>query len=288
MMEEYLSECEQICEIGRRLYERCFVAANDGNLSIRVNGDYVLCTPTMHSKGFLRPEDLVLIDMNGERVAGSQRASSEALLHLTIYQNRPEARAVVHCHPPHATAFAITHEVIPQGVLPEVEVFLGEVPMARFETPGTQAFANTVIPFLHDAKAIILSNHGTVSFDQDLEKAFWWTEILESYCRILLLSKQLGELQYLSTSEQQEVLAAKQLWNMRDRREVPSDGNGLQHQSLFQTHDQARGLGRRAFGTKINNPTESGQEANVEAEVRLSTSQLDVLASLIAQKLRER
>ena len=116
---------QEICEIGDRIYKKGFAAANDGNITYRINEREVLCTPTMHSKGFLKPEDICTVDMDGNQIAGSKPRSSEALLHIEIMQARPEIKSVVHCHPPHATAFAVAREPIPQCVLPEVEVFLG-------------------------------------------------------------------------------------------------------------------------------------------------------------------
>ena len=187
---------EEICEIGRRVYDKGFAAANDGNISIRVGENEVLCSPTMICKGFMEPEDICAVDMEGNQIAGRRRRTSEVLLHLTIMKHRPDVKAVVHCHPPHATAFAVAGEPIPQCVLPEVEVFMGEVPLAPYETPGGQDFADTVIPFLKGSSTIILASHGTVSFGKDLVDAYWKTEILDSYCRILLLAKQLGNVNY--------------------------------------------------------------------------------------------
>src|SRR6187402_726948 len=164
---------QDICEIGRRLYNKGFAAANDGNITVRIGENEVLCTPTMHSKGFLKPEDVCLIDMTGKQLAGIKKRSSEALLHLEIYKERPDVKAVVHCHPPHATAFAIAREPIPKCVLPEVEVFLGEVPIADYETPGTQQFADSILPFVKDASVVMLANHGSLAFSKDLMTAYF-------------------------------------------------------------------------------------------------------------------
>src|ERR687891_2231942 len=131
---------QAICDIGDRIYKRGFAAANDGNISVRLNDAEVLCTPTMCCKGFLTPDDICVVDMDGNQLAGRKKRSSEALLHLEIMKARPDVQSVVHCHPPHATAFAITREPIPQCVLPEVEVFLGDVPITKYETPGGKQF----------------------------------------------------------------------------------------------------------------------------------------------------
>jgi L-fuculose-phosphate aldolase len=207
-MNEYKLK-EQICEIGRRIYAKGFAAANDGNITIRIGENKVLCTPTMVNKGYLKVEDICTVDMEGKQLAGTRKRSSEVLLHLAVYKQRPDVKAVVHCHPPHATAFAVAHEPIPKCVLPEVEVFLGEVPIAVYETPGTQKFADTIVPYVKDCNTIILANHGTVSFGPDLEKAYWNSEILDAYCRILLLARQLGRVNYFTEQQTSELLDLK-------------------------------------------------------------------------------
>jgi len=210
---------EQICEIGRRVYNKGFAAANDGNISIRVGENAVLCSPTMICKGFMKPEDICAVDLDGNQIAGTRKRTSEILLHLAIMKARPDVKAVVHCHPPHATAFAVAREPIPQCVLPEIEVFIGEVPFAPYETPGGQKFANTVLPFLKPGtNTIILSNHGTVSFGKDLEEAYWKTEIVDAYCRILLLARQLGPIHYLNEQEGRELLDLKKRLGFDDPR----------------------------------------------------------------------
>jgi L-fuculose-phosphate aldolase len=200
---------EFLCEIGRRLYARGFVAANDGNLTVRLGEGVFLCTPTMTSKGFLRPEDLCLVDADGRQLAGPRPRTSEVLLHLAIYRTRPDVQAVVHCHPPHATAFAIAGEPIPKGVLAEVEVFLGEVPLTKYETPGTQQFADTIVPYVRDCNTIVLANHGTVTFGTTLEQAWFHTEIIDAYCRILLLARPLGRINTFTPTQMAELLALK-------------------------------------------------------------------------------
>jgi len=209
---------EQLCEIGRRVYNRGFAAANDGNISVRVGENEVLCTPTMICKGFMTPDDIIAVDLDGNQLAGTGQRTSEILLHVTIMKHRPDVNAVVHCHPPHATAFAVVGEPIPQCVLPEMEVFLGEVPIAPFETPGTQKFADTVVPFLRSTNTIILKNHGTVSFGVDLQEAYWKSEILDAYCRILILARQLGPINYFSEQHSRELLDLKKRLGFDDPR----------------------------------------------------------------------
>ncbi|MGN6547139.1 MAG: class II aldolase/adducin family protein [Aureliella sp.] len=239
---------QDICEIGRRIYNKGFAAANDGNITVRISENEVLCTPTMHSKGFLKPEDICLVDMTGKQLAGIKKRSSEALLHLEIYRQRPDIKSVVHCHPPHATAFAVAREPIPQCVLPEVEVFLGDVPITRYETPGGQAFADTILPFVQKSNVIILANHGTVSFGEDVERAYWWTEILDAYCRILMLAKQLGTVNYLTEKEERELLALKDKWGFADPRNTGDYKNcDICANDIFRESWEAAGVSRKAF-----------------------------------------
>ena len=259
---------EEICEIGRRLHAKGFAAANDGNISLRLDGRRVLCTPTMVSKGFMRPSDLCIVDMEGNQLAGRRRRSSEILLHLTILSERPDVDGVVHCHPPHATAFAVAREPMPPCVLPEVELFLGEVPLAAYATPGTQAFADTVKPFVHRGPAMLLANHGTVSFDRSLERALWWTEIVDAACRIILLARQLGRVVPLSNEEVRQLLEIKRQWGFTDPR-------------LEQPVGDAHGAGHGTAGANAAGPSPHAAPAqamppgvDVEAIVRTVTEQV--------------
>lgn len=239
---------QEICEIGRRLYSKGFAAANDGNISYRLSENEVLCSPTMICKGFMKPEDLCTVDMNGKQLSGTKKRTSEILLHLAIMKERPEVKSVVHCHPPHATAFAIAREPIPQCVLPEVEVFLGDVPITKYETPGGQDFANTVLPFVKKTNVMILANHGTVSYGQTVEQAYWWTEILDAYCRMLMLAKQLGRVNYFTEGETRELLDLKQRLGFPDARlESDMKNCDICANDVFRDSWKMSGVERRAF-----------------------------------------
>lgn len=209
---------QEMCEVGRRLYAKGFAAASDGNISFRLAQDRVLCTPTRVSKGFLKPDMLCIVDMDGKQVAGKLKRSSEILLHLSIMKARPDVRSCVHCHPPHATAFAVAHEPIPKCVMPEFEIFLGEVAISPYETPGTRAFADTVLPYIKDTDTILLANHGTITAGADLMDAYFKTEILDAYCRILMLAKQLGRVNHYSDAKAAELIQIKPGLGVRDVR----------------------------------------------------------------------
>lgn len=184
---------KEICAVGQKLWLRQFIDGNGGNISYRIGPNEVLCTPTLVSKYDLRPRDLCMVDLDGNQIAGSKPATSEILLHLEIYKAVPQARAAVHCHPPHATAYAITGQVPTLNVIPEFEIFVGPVAMAPYETPGTTAFARTVLPYVQQHNTVLLANHGVVCWSDTVTHAEWTCEVLESYCWTLMLAAGLGK-----------------------------------------------------------------------------------------------
>src|SRR2546421_969867 len=268
---------EQMCEIGRRLYARGFAAANDGNITVRLNEREFLCTPTMVSKGYLKPDDICKVDEVGKQLAGTKKRTSEVLLHLVVYKHRPDVNAVVHCHPPHATAFAVAGEPVPNCVLPEVEVFLGEVPTALYETPGTQKFADTIVPLLKSSNTIILANHGTVTFGPDLEKAYWNSEIIDAYCKILILAQQLGKVNYFTNHQTKELLDLKKKLGYDDARFHKGENCDLCGNNTF-----GRGYSEQAEHAcqcqTASTNGHAGQTKDMEEVVRLVTDQ--VMAAL--------
>lgn len=273
---------EAICFFGKQLFDKGFAAANDGNLSIRLDDGTFLCTPTRHSKGLMCPADLCVVDTKGNQLSGRKQRSSEILLHLEIYRQRSDVNAVLHCHPPHATAFAIAGEPIPQCVLPEVEIFLGEVPTTRYATPGSQAFAESVVPFVKECNVLLLGNHGTVSFGSTMELAWWFTDILDAYCRTLLLARQLGGIRQISEQHCRELLDYKQKWGFSDLRiHGPEAGCNVCGNQAFRHTWEECGIRPRAFGGDADAvTTKTGPQP-----VRLDDDQLSKLAKLIAAEL---
>ena len=209
----------EIIRTGRKLWERQYVDGNGGNISCRLGGDYVLCTPTMISKGDMEADDICLSDLEGNIVAGMRPRTSELLLHLEIYRANPTARAVVHCHPTYATAFSLTGTVPPIGLISEYEIFIGPAALARYETPGTRAFAETVLPFVQTHNTILLANHGVVCWSDSITHAEWLVEILESYCKTCVIAKQIGKpLTPIPDEKIREILALKQRLGFPDAR----------------------------------------------------------------------
>ncbi len=277
---------ELMCEIGRRIYAKGFAAANDGNISSKLSEDRILCTPTRVSKGFMKPDDLCIVDMDGKQVSGKRKRSSEILLHLAIMKARQDVKSCVHCHPPHATAFAVAHEPIPKCTMPEFEVFLGEVAITPYETPGGQKFAETVIPYVKDTDTIILANHGTITYGSDLEDAYFKTEIIDAYCRILILAKQIGRVNYYSDEKAAELIRLKPNLGIADPRlalgleNCDLCGNSLFREgySDFSPEPQAfmhPKLQKQAEAVaKTAAPSSNGHASDVDALVKSITDQV--------------
>jgi len=281
---------QEICAIGDRLYKKGFAAANDGNISYRIAENQVICTPTMITKGFMKPDDLCLVDMEGNQLDGRRKRTSEVKLHLAIMKERPDIKSVVHCHPPHATAFGVAREPVPQCVLPEVEIFIGDVPITKYAIPGGQEFADTVLPFVHKANVIILGNHGTVSFDTTVEKAYWWTEILDAYCRILMLAKGLGRISYFTEPEAEALMNLKEKWGFHDPRGEMKNcelcANDVFRESWKETGVQPKAFQPPRFhsGTSANGSTPAqGNSATPDQEALIQAITERVMAALSAK-----
>lgn len=210
---------KEICAVGRKLWMRQFVDGNGGNISYRIGPNEVLCTPTLVSKYDLTPDDLCLVDLEGKQIAGTKPRTSEIFLHLEIYKAVPEAKSAVHCHPPHATAYAITGKVPPNLVIPEFEVFVGKVAISPYKTPGTAEFAQTVLPFVRDHNTILLANHGIVCWADTVTHAEWYAEVLETYCWTLMLAAQLSApISYFNEQETVDLLRLKKRLGLPDAR----------------------------------------------------------------------
>ncbi len=209
----------EIIEVGRKLWERSYVDGNGGNISVRLGSQYVLCTPTLISKRDMEPADICLANLQGDIVAGSRPRTSELLLHLEIYKANPRARAVVHCHPSYATAYAVTGSAPPTGHVTEFELFIGPVAVAPYETPGTQVFAESVLPFVEDHNTILLTNHGIVCWSDTATHAEWLVEIMDTYCKTVLLAQQTGRpLLRIPEHKIHEILAFKRRMGLPDAR----------------------------------------------------------------------
>lgn len=201
---------EEICRIGRMLHQCGFVAGCDGNISIRLERNLVLGTPTSISKGMMMPGDLVLVDMNGNQNGGGRAPSTELAMHLLYYQSRPDIRAVVHAHPPTATGFATAGMALDEPLVAEVVVTFGTIPLARYGTPGTPELTDELGPLMPHHDAILMANHGVVTCGHDLLNAYMKMEKVEHYARIVAVARQLGPLQPLTEEQVRTLMKARQ------------------------------------------------------------------------------
>lgn len=200
---------EEIVRYGRMLHGRGFVAAMDGNLSVRLDSKRLLVTPTGLSKGRMRATDLVIVDLKGKQVTGRRSVTSEIGMHLLIYRMRPDVRAIVHAHPPTATGFAAAGMALTEPLVCEVVIGLGCIPLARYGTPGTSELAQTLEPFVPKYDAILMSNHGVVAYADTLEHAYMKMETVEHFAQIALVTHLLGRQQPLKDGEVEKLLLAR-------------------------------------------------------------------------------
>ncbi len=185
---------KQICDIGKRIYTNGFCAANDGNISVKMNAKEFLCTATGISKGFMTPDMICKVDNHGNvlQSSGGLKPSSEIKMHMRVYNERPDVNAVVHAHPPYATSHAIAGIPLTQPIMPEAVIALGCVPIAAYGTPSTDEIPNAISRYLQYYDAVLLENHGALSYSVDLTQAYFRMESLEFYAKLLYLSKMLG------------------------------------------------------------------------------------------------
>jgi L-fuculose-phosphate aldolase len=200
---------DEIVRYGQMLHDRGFVAAMDGNLSVRLDEDRILVTPTCLSKGAMRPSDLVVVDCQGRRVAGKRDVTSEIGMHVLIYRMREDVQAIVHAHPPTATGFAAAGMALTEPLVCEVVMGLGCIPLAQYGTPGTSELARTLEPFVPSYDAILMSNHGVVTYGDTLERAYMKMETVEHFAQIALVTHLLGKQQPLNGVEVEKLLLAR-------------------------------------------------------------------------------
>jgi len=208
---------EDICEIGRYVWQKGWVAANDGNISIRLDESRVLCTPTGVCKGLMHSDDLIICDMKGNKIAGAKERTTEIAMHLLIYSMRPDIQAVVHAHPPVATGYATAGRALNQALLPEVIIGLGCVPLAEYGLPGTPALTEGMLPYIPKYDAILMANHGAVCYGVDVFQAFHRMETVEHYGRIALVAELLGGPTVLPRTEVDKLFDSRTRYGVKAR-----------------------------------------------------------------------
>ena len=207
---------KQICEIGRRIYDKGMVASNDGNISVKLNDNEFLCTPTGVSKGFMTPEYICKVDANGKVIQANEgfKPSSEIKMHMRVYKERPDVKSVVHAHPLYATSFAIAGIPLTEPIMPEAVIALGCVPIAEYGTPSTEEIPDAVSKYVQYYDAVLLANHGALSFSDSLLSAYHKMESLEFYAQLLYQSKMLGGPKQLSEEQVQRLYEIRRQFGM--------------------------------------------------------------------------
>lgn len=200
----------EICMAGRWIHARHFAPATDGNISVRLKGSRVLTTPTCLSKGMMTPDDLVITDMQGRPVSGTRSPSTELAMHLLIYRLRPDVYAICHAHPPIATGFAAAGLPLDKAILSEAVFSLGRVPLAPYGTPGTTELCDSIEPLIQSYDAILLANHGAVTYGPDLLTAFFRMETVEHFAQVSLVTQLLGKQKELSASDVDKLVASRE------------------------------------------------------------------------------
>lgn len=204
-MNDYMIR-QDIVEVGRRMYNRQFVASNDGNISVRIADNELLITPTGVSKGYMTTDDMLKVDLDGNVLSGSKKPSSEMKMHLVVYKNRPDVFAVCHAHPQKATAFAVARQICKEIALPEVIFSIGNVALSDYATPTTEELPKSIEKLIKTTDAILLSNHGALTVGKDVFDAYYKMETLEHFAGIILYARQLGGEQGLTSREISELL----------------------------------------------------------------------------------
>ena len=218
MVNEYEIK-KQICEIGKRIYNKGMVASNDGNISVKLNDNEFLCTPTGVSKGFMTPEYICKVDANGNVIQANPgfKPSSEIKMHMRVYRERPDVTSVVHAHPLYATSFAIAGIPLTEPIMPEAVIALGCVPIAEYGTPSTEEIPDAISKYLQHYDAVLLANHGALSFSDSLLSAYHKMESLEFYAQLLYQAKVLGGPKQLTESQVQRLYEIRRQFGMKGK-----------------------------------------------------------------------
>ena len=216
MMSDYEIK-KEICEIGKRIYNKGFVAANDGNITVKVNDNEFWATPTGVSKGYMTPDMLIKVNREGKVLEGTWKPSSELKMHLRVYKERPDVGAVVHAHPPTATGFAIARIPLDQYIMPEAIISLGTVPIAEYGTPSTDEIPDAVSKYLQDYDAVLLENHGALTVGTDLLNAYFKMETLEFNAKLSLVARLLGGAKELNCEQVEKLMEIRKKMNIKGR-----------------------------------------------------------------------
>jgi L-fuculose-phosphate aldolase len=279
-----------IVEVGRRMYARGYTASNDGNISVRLDGGRLLMTPKSVCKGFMTPEMMCVTDLEGRKLQGDRDPSSEALMHLEVYRQRPDVNAVVHAHPPIATGFAVAGIPLDRPVLAEVLTTLGSVPIAEYATPSTRELPEAVRKYISAHDGMLLANHGALTVGADLFSAYYKMETIEHFARISLVARLLGRENLLAREEVTRLQGLRGTYGIQAPAPIcadPADALSLLEAgdpAMCQIVQAPEGGGRRLVPDPPRDPMQTTPAA--DAEIRLTYRELSALIEDAIRSLR--
>ena len=270
----------EICEVGRRVYARGYVASNDGNISVRLDDRHLLATPKSVSKGFMTPDMMVVTDMQGNKVSGHRDASTELKMHLAVYEMRPDVTAVVHAHPPLSTGFAVAGIPLNKSSLAEIIFSLGSVPIAEYATPSTQELPDAVKRYITAHDGLLLANHGALTCGQGLMNAYYKMETMEHFAQITLVARQLGRENLISREEVARLQGLRDFYGIKSPAPICTDPGAMgEGPATCQFVEAPSSDGARIVPSVVLPP--GGGEGG---EIRLTYREL---AALIADAVRQ-
>ena len=276
-----------IVEVGRRMYARGYTASNDGNISVRLGADRLLMTPKSVCKGFMTPDMMCITDLDGRKLQGDRDPSSEMLMHLEVYRQRPDVQAVVHAHPPTATGFAVAGIPLDRAVLAEVLTTLGSIPIAAYATPSTKELPEAVRKFIKAHDGMLLANHGALTVGADLYGAYYKMETIEHFAKISLVARMLGRENLLSRKEVTRLQELRGSYGIKAPAPICADsstepGAGAVADAICQTVQAPRGDGSRLVPDVLRRAA----EGDAEGEIRLTYRELSALIEDAIRSLR--
>lgn len=248
---------QDIVEVGRRIYTKGFVAANDGNISVRMSENEVLTTPTGVSKGYMSVDMIIKVDMAGRKISGDLKPSSELKMHLDVYKNRPDVKSVLHAHPPTATAFAVAGIPLNKPILPEVVITLGSCPIAKYGTPSTDEIPDNIRDHLQKHDAVLLENHGALTIGTSVFDALFKMENIEHFAKVSLIARQLG-----------------------GENEIPA----IEVEKLIKVRESLGVVGRNPYCTDCGACKNCSDQKEIPLE-KMSESQLNEIVSSVVRKV---
>jgi len=271
-----------IVEIGRRMYARGYTASNDGNISVRLGPDRLLMTPKSVCKGFMTPDMMCVTDLNGTKISGDRDPSSEALMHLEVYRQRPDVNAVVHAHPPTATGFAVAGIPLDRAVLAEVLTTLGSIPLAEYATPSTAELPEAVRKYIKAHDGMLLANHGALTVGTDLYSAYYKMETVEHFAHISLVARMLGRENLISRDEVMRLQELRGTYGIKAPAPICADPVD---DPTCQTVQAPEGDGQRLIPDVISRGAGRVPPSD-ETEIRLTYRELSALIEDAIRNLR--